>query len=601
MTQKTPSSAPSQFTLTRGYLEVLQRYPGHVIAATLCTLCAASSVLWLGWGIRHLIDGGFQDATRLRYDISLLVIGGSFLAIASFGRSYLSAWIGEQFCHNLRQSLFTHLMQQDIRFFETHASAELSARLNTDITILHNIFSHTLGILLRNVVLFGGALTMMFMLSPYLCAVASFVIPAILLPVLFFIKIFKKQSQNAQKLQDQLLIVQEECLSAMRTCYSFNHEHADIARFKALNQQYAAARKIRLRTKSWLAFLIMFFTISAVCGLIWVGGTQVLSGQLQPGILSSFIYYAILAAASASAWSDIAADMSRARAAAERLDNIFSTSPQIRTLAKPRSLPLLPRGMIAFHNVSFAYPAQQKKHVLQDITFSIVPGETVAIVGPSGSGKSTLLALLQRFYDTTEGHIYVDGVDIRQAPVSELRRRFGVVPQDPVIFSQSFYENVLYGAPSASESEIWQAISGAHLTDLVQSLPQGIDTFLGVQGIRLSGGQRQRLAIARVLLRNAPILLLDEATSALDAENEQRIQESLQKLMATRTTIVVAHRLATVLQADRIIVLDQGRIDAIGTHAELISEQGLYRRLAMLQFTDSPHGARARSAQKHHA
>jgi ATP-binding cassette subfamily B protein len=331
----------------------------------------------------------------------------------------------------------------------------------------------------------------------------------------------------------------------------------------------------------------MILVFSGVAFVLWSGGAEVIAGTLTPGVLSAFIFYAVVVAGSLGSFSEIYADLQRAAGAAERLEEMLTIQSALVEPRNPRLLPQPPRGVVALHNVTFSYPSQHDRPVLNNITLSVAPGEKLALVGTSGAGKSTILSLLMRFYSPQSGAIYIDGVDVREASIADVRSRIALVPQEPVIFSGTLYENILYGRPDATETEVWQAAEAAHLLGVIQSLPKGIHTPLGIKGIQLSGGQKQRVSIARAILKNPTILLLDEATNALDAESEKLVQDSLKPLIATRTTIIVAHRLATVLKADRIVVLDRGQIQSVGTHAELISEDGLYRRLATLQFTDS--------------
>ena len=440
---------------------------------------------------------------------------------------------------------------------------------------------------------------MMLTLSLKLSALSLLIIPLVILPLLAFGKRVKASAKSTQDAVANLSGYLDESLNSIRTCHAFQREDYDINLFRTASSQAFTRSNQYLLSRSWLTFLVMTFVFVGVSGLLWIGGQDVLAGDLSAGQLTSFLFYALTAAGSVASFSEIYADSLRAAGAAERLVEILETEPGIRSAGTPRKLPTQPQGTLALHNVRFSYPSNPGKDVLKNVTLSIAPGEKVAIVGPSGSGKSTILSLLLRFYDPTAGSIYVDGIDIKNTRLEDLRGRFGIVPQDPMIFSGTLYENVLYARPSASETEVWNAIEAAHLMDVVQGLPQGLHTQLGTKGVRLSGGQKQRLALARVFLRDAPILLLDEATSSLDAQSESLIQESLKSLMMKKTTLVVAHRLATVLKSDKIIVLNAGQVEAIGTHAELIAEDGLYRKLAMLQFTDSlavPDNSRARKA-----
>lgn len=579
----------SNLRILRNVLPLLKPYKLPIAIALVSLLLAALSTLGIGIGVKTLVDRAFreEDSTGLTYSLLLLLGCVIVMAIASFGRTYYVSWLGERVIADLRQKTFRHLLTLDVGYFEMIRPGELMSRLTTDTTLIQIVVGTSAALALRNFMIIIGGGVMMLITSPTLTLYATLIVPLVLIPLISLGRRVKNQSRKTQDSIAQLSGFLEESLSSIRTCYAFNHELRETQNFRNSSEANFTISVHQLLLKSWLTFLVMILVFTAVMGLLWVGGQNVLEGTMTAGQLSSFLVYAVMVAGSMGSFSEIAADLQRAAGAAERLFDIISTPSKIKAPANSRLLPSTPRGIVAFHNVSFAYPNNPKHPILNNVTLSIAPGEKVAIVGPSGSGKSTILSLLLRFFDPQSGSIYVDGLDIKDVPLDDLRGRFGIVPQDPMIFSGSLYENILYGHPNATETEVWQAAEAAYLTDFIKTLPEGIHTLLGTRGVRLSGGQKQRLAIARVILRQAPILLLDEATSALDAQSEKFIQESLKKIMMTRTTLVVAHRLATVLKADRIVVLNRGGIEAVGTHAELISEDGLYRRLATLQFTDS--------------
>lgn len=581
-------------------LPLMRPYAMQFILSCFFLLLATASLLGVGVCLKELIDSGFvtENPEHLTYTVLLLLGCVVVMAVASFGRTYYVSWLGERLVTDLRQKLYRHLLHLDVSYYEIIRPGELTARLTTDTTLIQILVGTSGALAIRNIMMFVGGACLMTLTSPKLSLVTALIIPAILIPVLVFGKQVKALSRKAQEKIGDLSGYLEETLGNIRASYAFNHELTNIQTFQKIGEANFKVSVARLRMKSWLTFIVMVFVFSGVSLVLWLGGDEVLKEQLTAGELSSFIFYALTTAGTLASFSEIYADMQRAAGAFERVVEILQAKSSIIPPSNSRKLPTPSRGIVALHNINFAYANNPTRQILKNLSLSISPGEKVAIVGPSGSGKSTILSLLLRFFDPSSGSIYVDGVDIKELRVDDLRARFGIVPQDPVIYSDTLYENIRFGRLEASETEIWKAAEAANLLDFTQSLPEGIHTHLGSRGVRLSGGQKQRLAIARVILRNAPILLLDEATSALDAESEFLIQESFKKLMSTKTTLVVAHRLATVLKADRIVVLNNGHIEAMGTHAELISEDGLYRRLATLQFTDSLDAYKGRQKEK---
>lgn len=596
--ERTPSS---NIRLLRHLMPLLLRHKFRLFLSICAVFLASGSSLGIGFGMRQIIDSAFSDSNTAPPMSGLLFLFGCIImmAIASFGRTYYVTWLGERLVTDLRRAVFRHLLTLEVGFFDSIRSGEIVSRLTTDISLIQILAGTSVAVALRNFILFVGGVVMMIIISPHLSLLTSAIIPLILVPLILYGKAVKRQSRKSQ---DSLAYVSgylEETLSSIRTCYAFNREQEEIRRFSQLGEENFRISAHRLLLKSSLTFLVMILVFGAIAGLCKVGAQSVITGEISAGDLISFLFYAIIAASSASSFSDIYMDLQRAAGAMERLFDILGTPSKNKFPSKGRLLPEPTRGVIGFHNVSFSYPLNPTHPILNNVTFSVAPGENLAIVGPSGVGKTTIFSLLLRFFDPQSGSIYVDGIDIKDVPLDDLRARFGIVSQDPMIFSGSLYDNILYGRSTASEMDVWRAAEAAHLGEFIRSLPKGMNTLLGPRGVRLSGGQKQRLSIARVLLRNAPILLLDEATSALDAHSELLVQESLKDLMATRTTLVIAHRLSTVLKADRIVVLKDGLVDAIGTHAELISEDGLYRQLATLQFTDSPKEHRNKRRQTH--
>lgn len=566
-------------------------YRGPMILAILSLTLAASMVLSLGWGVRTLIDYGFSQGDANALDFTLLMMGLAviLLSIASFGRSYYIGWVGERVTTDLRIRVFNHLLSLDIEFFELIRPGELVSRITADTTLIQVVLGGSAAAALRNALLLIGGLIMMIATSLKLTLLTLIIVPFVLIPILIY---GRQVRQLSKKTQDRIADVSgflEETMSGIRTTQAFQHEAYDKAEFKDQAERAFQVSIKRVYLRSLLACLVMTLVFGGVSLVLWNGGRDVIAGNLEAGHLSAFIFYAIVVASSAGSFSEIFADLQRAMGALDRLRELLATSPTLKT-ASPlthRKLPVPSSGVVALHNICFAYPNNPEKSILNNVTLSAAPGEKIAIVGPSGAGKSTLLSLLLRFYSPQSGSLYLDGIDVRDVDVQEVRARMGLVPQDPMIFTQSLYQNILYGRPNASETEVWKAAELAYLLDVIEDLPQGIHTLLGTKGVRLSGGQRQRVAIARAILRNPSILLLDEATSALDSQSEILVQKGLNHLMTTRTTIVIAHRLATVLKADRIIVMDRGNIDAVGTHAELMCEDGLYRRLARMQYSET--------------
>lgn len=565
---------------------------GWPLAFALFSLILASGmVLSLGWGLRHLIDSGFRHGDMTTLNLILLWMGLAvvLLALASFGRSYYVGWVGERVITDLRQRVFDHLLTLDVSFFERTRPGELVSRITTDTTLIQVLIGSSAAVAVRNFLLLMGGLAMMMATSLKLTFLTLLIVPFVLIPILMYGKRVRHLSRLAQDCVADMGGFLEETMAGIHTCQAFGHENFDRHKFSEQTEQTFKVSVKRTYWKSLLACFVMILVFSGVSMVLWYGSQDVMRGVFQPGQLSAFIFYAIVVASSAGSFSEIIADLQRALGAFDRLRELLQTSSNLHSqhMNKKRSFPIIDQGAVEFQNVSFCYPSSSQQVILKDITLSVKAGEKIAIVGPSGAGKSTLFSLLLRFYAPQTGFVYLGKRDIQEISVQEVRSQIGLVPQDPMIFSQSLYDNILYGQPEACEADVWKAIESAHLTKVVDTLPQGVHTLLGTKGIRLSGGQKQRVAIARAILRNPSLLLLDEATSALDAESEQLIQESLDSLTKARTTMVIAHRLATILKADRIIVMNRGQIEGVGTHTELLEKEGTYRRLAALQFLDT--------------
>ena len=570
-------------------LGLLRPYRTRLALAGLALLMASGSVLLLGNGLRLVIDRGFlaADQQALAQMLGLMLAVVTVLALASALRYYQVTWIGERLAADLRQRVFDHLLTLEPSFFESasdgRAAGEIASRLTADTSVLQSLFGSSVSLALRNLVMLVGAVVLMLVTQPWLSAMVLIGIPATLLPIVWYGRRVRRLSRTSQDRVAELGRYAEEALSGIRTLQAFTHEAADKTRYGQRVEQAFGSAVERTQQRAWLTGIAMLVVFAAVGLMLWQGGQAVLDGAMSAGELSAFIFYAVLAAGAIATLAEVAGDVQRAAGAAERLLELLDTQPAIQSPANPYHLALPSQGDIVLENVSFTYPGRETP-ALEGFDLHIKPGERVAVVGPSGAGKSTLLALLLRFYDPSQGRISLDGSDIRTLELAALRSAMGLVAQEPVLFSGSVADNLRYGDPEANSERLRIAAQDASALDFIDALPQGFDTPLGPGGVQLSGGQRQRLAIARALLKNPAVLLLDEATSALDAESERLVQQALDRLMVGRTSIVIAHRLATVIAADRLLVLDGGKLIAAGTHEELITTSPLYRHLAALQF-----------------
>ena len=567
-------------------LPFLKPYRVAFAAAAVALSVAASAVLGLGLGLRRLVDDGFRAGDADLLDQALVVLLGVIilLAAATYARFFLVSWIGERVVADIRRKVFEHLLRLSPGYFEVTRTGEILSRLTTDTTLLQMVVGTSASIALRNLLLFVGGTVMLAITSPRLTAFVFLVVPLVVAPIVFLGRRVRRLSRASQDRIADLSAYGEETLNAVRTVQAFGHEALDQARFGARVDEALTTAIGRVRVRALLTALVIMLVFGAVGTILWIGGHDVISGRVTPGELSAFVFYAVVVAGSVGAISEVIGDLQRAAGASERLMELLAVEPEIRAPANPVPLPDPPRGEVTFDGVSFHYPSRPERAALKDFDLHAARGEKIALVGPSGAGKTTVFQLLLRFYEPGKGQVLVDGTDIRLADPASVRACIGLVPQDPVMFAADAWENIRYGRPDATDSEVRAAAEAAAATEFLDRLPQGFATFLGEKGTRLSGGQRQRMAIARAILRNPAVLLLDEATSALDSESERAVQEALAKLMTGRTTLIIAHRLATVLQADRIAVMDHGQIVALGSHADLIKEGGLYARLAELQF-----------------
>jgi ATP-binding cassette subfamily B protein len=564
----------------------IARYRGRAILALIALTIAALTTLLVPIAVRRMIDFGFtpQGIALINSYFSVMIAVVAVLAGASASRYYLVMTIGERIVADVRRDVFAHLVSLSPSFFDSARSGELISRLTADTTQIKSAVGASVSIALRNLMLFIGATAMMVVTSPRLSGFVLLAIPLIVIPLVAFGRWVRRLSRNAQDTLADASAYAAELVGAMRTVQAYTGERLAKARFgHEVEQAYEAARS-STQARAILTAIIIFIVFTSVVAILWVGSHDVLTGTITPGRLSQFVLYAAFAAAGLGQLSEVWGEVSAASGAAERLFELLRVKPEITAPAAPRALPAPSRGDVVFEKVSFAYPMRSEVSAIDRVSFSVRAGEKVAIVGPSGAGKSTLFHLLLRFYDPASGTISFDGVPISSADPHELRSRIALVPQESVVFAASARENIRFGRPEADDAEVERAAQLAHATEFIRRMPDGFGSPLGERGVTLSGGQRQRIAIARAILRDAPLLLLDEATSSLDAESETLVQTALEELMRHRTTLVIAHRLATVLSCDRILVLDQGHIVEEGTHASLVAANGLYARLARLQF-----------------
>ena len=564
----------------------LGRYPWMLLMALAALVVSAAAMLAVPAAVRGMIDHGFSSAGGGAIDgFFLALIGlGLALAVASAARMYAVNWLGERVVADLRAQVFGHLATLGPAFYETTHSGEVMSRLTADTTQIKAAAGSALSQALRNLIMLAGTLVMMFVTSPTLSALALAAIPAIVFPLLAYGRAVQRLSRTAQDRLADASAYAADNLGAVRAMVAFGQESAVAARFAAAVEEAFAAARTRLMARAGLTAIAIFLVVGSIVGVLWFGARMVVAGQMSGGQLGQFVLYAVLAGAALAELSEVWGELASAAGAAERLMELKAAHPQVAAPARPKPLPQPARGTVEFRDVRFAYPTRPGVSALNGASFGVARGETVALVGPSGAGKSTVFNLILRFYDAQAGDVLVDGLPVQDVALRELRARIALVPQDVALFDDTVLENIRYGRSDAGDEDVRRAAAAAHAHAFVLSLPQGYNTRLGERGVTLSGGQRQRLALARAVLRNAPILLLDEATSALDAESEAAVQQALERITAGRTTLIIAHRLATVQRADRILVLDGGLIVEEGRHADLVRRGGLYARLAELQF-----------------
>jgi len=581
-----PSIARRPLSGLKLLLPFLHPYRVRIIAAILSLTLAAATVLAFGTCLRLLVDRGFKTGRHEVLDFALASLLGAvaLLAVSSAARFYFVSWLGERIVADLRKAAYSCVMQLSPAWFETRHSGDIMSRITTDTTLIEQVIGSSASVTVRNALMFIGGAIMLIVTSPKLAALSLLVVPATVIPIVVLGRRVRRLSRQSQERIAQLHAYAGETVAELRTVQAFDHAALERERFTGAVEAAFSTAKSRIFTRAVLTGMVIMFVFGAVSFLLWIGGHDVIAGRLTAGALSSFVFFAVVVAAAAGAITEVYGDLQRAAGATERLQELLDARSPVEDPPNPVQLPTPGRGEIRFEDVHFRYPTRPLQPALDGFDLTTSAGQTVALVGPSGAGKSTVFSLLLRFYDPDSGVVSLDGTDIRNVSLADLRSRIGVVSQEPVLFSADVRENIRYGRPNASDNEVRAAAEAASALEFIERLPQGFGTDLGERGIRLSGGQRQRIAIARALLRDPAILLLDEATSSLDAANEALVSRALERLMQNRTTLIIAHRLATVQRADRIIVMDQGKVVGTGTHRELYERGGLYAHLADLQF-----------------
>ena len=582
-------------------LKFLRPYKWRLVVALAALGAAASTVLLIGQGLKHVIDQGFSAQNAATLDTTLFALCGMLLVLgaSTYVRYYLMTWIGQRFVADVRRAVFDHLLLLSPSFYERTRTGEVISRLTNDTAAIENVVGGVFSFALRSLVLLIGGLVMMFVTSVKLSLLVVCVIPLVMAPIVLLGRRVRKLSREATDRVADASAYVDETLHEVRTVQAYVHEAVDRAAFAKYAEAIFRVGENKARIQGALIAAVIVLAFGAIGAILWVGGRDVIQGLLTPGALSAFVFYAIIVANASAAVSEMYGELMRAAGSSERLSELLETQPDIATPAHPIRITNLVAdarvnaaptvrpnsGHIVMDDVTFHYPSRPDTPALANFSCEIAPGEVVALVGPSGAGKTTVFQMLLRFYDPQSGAVMLNGVDIRQAAIEDVRQHIALVSQDPVIFAASVADNVRYGNLAASDAEVRAACDAAYATEFIDALPNRFDTYLGERGVRLSGGQRQRVAIARAFLADRSVLLLDEATSALDAESERMVQLAMEKLMQGRTTLIIAHRLATVKSADRLIVMEQGRILSVGKHADLVAEDGLYARLASLQFS----------------
>ncbi|ARN76255.1 ABC transporter ATP-binding protein [Oceanicoccus sagamiensis] len=570
-------------------LGFLKPYRWHVLGALFALTFTAGVTLSMGQGLRMMIDQGFGEGagTGLDQTIIIFMFMVMLLSIGTFARFYLVSWIGERVSADLRREVYSKVIELHPGFFETNLSGEIQSRITTDTTLLQTVIGSSVSMALRNVLLFIGGIILLLFTNPKLTAIVLISVPLVIMPIIIFGRHVRKLSRSSQ---DKVAVFGGfvgESLKNIKIVQAFNHQQRDRETFSTQVEAAFDVALRRIKHRAWLTSIVIALVFGAIAYMLWVGGHDVIAGRITAGELAAFIFYALMVAMSVGVISEVYSDLQRAAGATERLLELMHADNLIQAPAESQPLPENIQGELHFDEVSFFYPSRPETPAVDKLTLHLAAGSSMALVGSSGAGKSTLVDLILRFYDVTEGKILFDGIDICQLDPKQLREHIAIVPQQPVLFSNSVLENIRYGRPDATDEQVKAAAEAAYADEFIQKLPQGYDSFVGESGVRLSGGQRQRIAIARAVLKDPKLLLLDEATSALDAESEYKVQQALEHLMQDRTSIVIAHRLATVVNVDTIAVLDHGRLVDTGNHQQLLASSSLYARWASLQFGDA--------------
>ena len=570
----------------RGLAPFLFPYRGMTLLALAALVITAGMSLLLPLAVRRVVDGFNEDVAILDQYFAAALAIAALLAIGTGVRYYFVTKLGERVVADIRRAVFDRVMGMSPAFFEKLMTGEVVSRITTDTTLILSLIGSSVSVALRNILMLAGGLILLSLTSPKLTGLVLLIVPAVVVPIVILGRRLRGLSRESQDWIANSSGAASEALGSVQTVQAFTHEGLTRAQFADVTEKSFLVAQTRTRVRAMMTVIVIFLVFTGIVGVLWIGARDVRAGVMTPGELVQFVIYAVMVAGSVGALSEIWGELQRAAGATERLVELLNAEDSVRDATQPKALPRPVRGEVVFDDVTFRYPARPEVSALNGVSLHVSPGETVALVGPSGAGKTTILQLLMRFYDPQSGVVRLDGVDLRDMARAEFRRTIALVPQDPVIFATSARENIRFGRPDATDAEVEDAARAAAAHDFLTALPQGYDTWLGERGVMLSGGQKQRVAIARAILRDARVLLLDEATSALDAESERAVQAAVEGLSEGRSVLVVAHRLATVKRADRIVVFDQGRIVAEGTHEALVAEGGLYARLARLQFTD---------------
>ena len=578
----------SLFVSMSSLFSFLAPYKIQVLVALTALVFTAGVSLSIGQGVRLLVDDGFATGSPDMLNQSVMVFMGLIvlLSIGSFVRSYLVAWLGERVVADIRARVYQRLVHMDPAFFESQHTGDIQSRITTDTTLLQTVIGSSLSLALRNVLLMLGGVIWLFVTNAKLTAIVVGSVPLVVMPILIFGRKVRKLSRSSQDRVANVGAYVGETLRHLKTVQAFNHQKKDIDQFSDRVEQAFIVANVRIQQRSFLISIVILLVLGAVGMMFWVGGHDVLAGRISPGELAAFVFYSVIVGASVGALSEVVGDLQRAAGATERLLELMNAESAIEEPEVPACIRHESQGRLTLENVFFHYETRQDQWAIEDVTLSVQPGSMTALVGPSGAGKTTLFDVLLRFYEMQHGHIFIDDIDIRQLSLEALREQFAIVPQKAAMFMGSVTENIAYGSKDYTQEQIEEAAKLAYADEFIRCLPEGYETQIGEGGVGLSGGQQQRIAIARAILKNPRFLLLDEATSALDAESEHKVQKALSKLMEGRTTLVIAHRLATVVHADQIVVMERGKVVATGTHQDLVAENPLYERLATLQFKE---------------